>query len=408
MSARSHSIVGLLALVVSACAADNAPQDGSASGGAAGTSGGAAGVSGATPIGLDAQGCLALVDHSATNPLPLSGKLVVTYFEPELAKKLCVYDDSIGKHWCPSSSATAADCVEEDDGSFWCPIANPPAAQLGDAQELALFDLSNPAAGVQRWTNNLVHENELDISPDGSKVIYNLRKSLDGYEPEDALGIWLIDMNGANATQLTPTGVFVGIPTWAPPDNSQFTYATFEGLFRFDVATKNVTPIVPDLADTVPGDPETSYDGQQITFKSSRLRPEIDATDIYIMNANGTNVRQLTTGYSDHDPVFSHDNRKIYFERYYGPGDWAASSVNKWGIVEVDAESAEERIIIPHDPCQKHYFWLPTISPDGNYLMFIHHDEVNDYVDLWVSDLNGNHAQAVPNTKGFFWFDWTE
>jgi hypothetical protein len=72
----------------------------------------------------------------------------------------------------------------------------------------------------------------------------------------------------------------------------------------------------------------------------------------------------LGFGYSDHDPVFEQYNRKVTFERYYGPADWDSSfeldrvehpEINQWGIVEVDVETAQERVIIPHDPCGQHF-----------------------------------------------------
>jgi Tol biopolymer transport system component len=129
----------------------------------------------------------------------------------------------------------------------------------------------------------------------------------------------------------------------------------------------------------------------------------------------GSNVKQLTRGPSDHDPVFSRDNRKIYFERYYGPGEWDQDldrlehpEINQWGIVEVDPATSAERVLIPHDKCGKHFFWLPTVSPDGRYLMFIHDYVAADgYQDLWISDIDGKDAQPVAGTRRFHWFDWT-
>jgi hypothetical protein len=37
-----------------------------------------------------------------------------------------------------------------------------------------------------------------------------------------------------------------------------------------------------------------------------------------------------------------------------------------------DAQTATERVLIPHDKWGQHFFWLPTISPDGKQIMFIH------------------------------------
>jgi len=34
-------------------------------------------------------------------------------------------------------------------------------------------------------------------------------------------------------------------------------------------------------------------------------------------------------------------------------------------------------------------------------------DETGGYQDLWVAETSGANAQRVPNTLGFYWFDWT-
>jgi len=375
---------------------------------------GGAGADGASsPIGLDENGCLALVDHYETSPIPLSGKLVVTYYDEALEASLCGWDDESEQYWCPEESPTSADC-EEFEGSYWCPEANPPVDRIGDAQELALFDLGDPQAGLQRWTNNLVHEAELDISPDGTKVVYAVRSGLDAFE--SGLGIWMIGIDGSNPTQLTPSGSYAGIPTWAPPGSSQFTFINDAGLMLFDIDTRATTPIAPDFDGDIV-DPETSYDGAKITFKSDILR--VNAPDVYVMQFDGSDVRRVTTGHSDHDPVFSRDNQKIYFERYYGPGAWDQyeeldrvdhPEINQWGIVEVDVVTGQERVVIPHDPCGKHFVWLPTVSPDGQHLMFIHDfvDAEGGYQNLWVAELSGANAQRVPDTMDFYWFDWTD
>jgi Tol biopolymer transport system component len=370
------------------------------------------------PIGLDPAGCLNLVDHRDTSPIPLRGRLVVTYFEPALEASLCGWDDESNSYWCPYPTQVAQDC-EEYDGTYWCPVPNPPADKIGDPQELGLFDLARPQDGVQRWTNNLLHEAEMDISPDGKKVVYAVRAYLDAFSDGQGDGIWIVNIDGSEPRRLTTGDGYAGIPAWVPPDSNRFTFVSDDAgapISVFDLSTMKATPIVPQTQVNLM-DPEPSYDGQKIVFKSDLERP--NAPDIHVMRFDGSGVRRLTSGYSDHDPVFSPDNKKVYFERYYGPGSWDQYAdldrtehpeINQWGIVEVDVETAEERVIIPHDPCGKHFFWLPTVSPDGQYLMFIHDyvDGDGGYQDLWVSDINGGNAQRVPNTREFYWFDWSD
>ncbi len=410
--------VTLVALALTACAAAPSASS-SAEGDDDMTNRTAAGDSNddtvrASTIPLDAQGCLDLSAHHP-KPIPLKGRLVVTYFEPSLDGTMCDWDDETSTYWCPSETATSPECADVI-GTLWCPVANPPAERLGDAQELASFDLTNPAAGTKRWTTNYVHEAELDISPDGKKVVYAVRQKMDAFE--DGMGIWVSDSDGKNARKVIDQKGHTGIPTWLPPHNDKFTYIA-DGLKVFDMATSTSTNVTIQGFDAgLVIDPEASHDGKRLTFKADASGGNVP--NIYVMDFDGktgSNLKQLTRGWSDHDPVFSLDNQKIYFERYYGPGEWDQfhldklehPEINAWGIVEVDAQTGKERVLIPHDKCGKHFFWLPTISPDGKHIMFIHDYVAEDgYQDLWVADANGENAQPVPNTKGFHWFDWAE
>lgn len=84
---------------------------------------------------------------------------------------------------------------------------------------------------------------------------------------------------------------------------------------------------------------------------------------------------------------------------------------NGWGIVEVDVATGRERVVVPHDPCGRHFFWLPTLGPDGDLLMYIHIDvwgeeDRRPWTDLWVVDRGGRHPQKVPGSDWFYFFDW--
>ena len=65
--------------------------------------------------------------------------------------------------------------------------------------------------------------------------------------------------------------------------------------------------------------PDWSPNGKQIVFESSREKTPTNRFDdeIFVMKADGTGQKNLTNniGFSDIDPVFSPDGRKIAFER---------------------------------------------------------------------------------------------
>jgi len=320
---------------------------------------------------------LDLVDHRPTAPIPLAGRLVVTFVDTSI-------DEA-----------------------------------RGDQHEVAVVDLTGPHVAPRCLTRDLVNQAEVEASPDGTRFLYTERPKLDAFDR--ASEIWCMNADGTGKRCLVRGG-HNGVPAWYP-DGTKFLYITWGGdagdsrLLVYSLADGTSTPFPTDLRAIA--DPEVSYDGRLVTFKMPVEGDRDFQPSIYVMNADGSDVRRLTRGWSDHDPVFSRDGGTIFFERYYGPGDWFEASQdrgvpvhNQWGIVAVDVASGNERVVIPHDPSGAHMFWLPTVSPCGTYLMFIHNEvwgeeDGRPWTDLWVATIDGSDLQKVPGSDWCYFLDWT-
>src|SRR5215203_6769564 len=164
-----------------------------------------------------------------------------------------------------------------------------------------------------------VQELDPDWSPDGSKIAFD-RSSDSG----NTSAIYVMNADGSGVTQLTPAGGSERRPSWSP-DGSKIAYDGYYPLDsgNFDVYVMNADGSSQTNLTNTPGmgngvqelDPDWSPDGSKIAFDRSSDSGNTSA--IYVMNADGSGVTQLTTagGYERH-PAWSPDGSKIAYESY--------------------------------------------------------------------------------------------
>ncbi|HMP78354.1 MAG TPA: M28 family peptidase [Pirellulaceae bacterium] len=156
-------------------------------------------------------------------------------------------------------------------------------------------------------------------------------------------------------------------------------------------------------------DAEGSYspDGQWIAFasnrhayeepldESDRARLEIDQAyfmDIYLMRADGTEVRRLTDtpGY-DGGPFFSADGKQICWRRFDEKGVTAE-------IMTMDVDGANQRQLTRLNAIS----WAPYFHPSGEYLIFATNVHGFGNFELYLVDREGKSPPVrVTDTDGF-------
>lgn len=156
-------------------------------------------------------------------------------------------------------------------------------------------------------------------------------------------------------------------------------------------------------------DAEASYspDGRKIAFASNRagfseaLSPEDkkvfdqDASymmDIYLMDADGSNVERLTTarGY-DGGPFFSADGKKLTWRRFSASGQTAE-------IMVMDLKTRKETQVTNF----KAMSWAPYFHPSGDYLIFTSNKLGYSNFELFIVDTEGRQEPVrVSFLEGF-------
>ncbi len=181
------------------------------------------------------------------------------------------------------------------------------AKRLDEGWSLFAVD---PTTGVERQITNGYRDYGSDWSPDGTKIVYDSESSCCG---NGGQGIWVVNADGSDATELIDDG---SVPAWSP-DGTEIAFA------RADPGT-----MVPagDMA-------------------------EGTGFSIYVMDADGTNVRRLTSAeHLDYAPAWSPDGSRIAFLR---AGD---------GVFVMNADGSDQRQLTGPD---LEIFGAPDWSPDG-------------------------------------------
>ncbi|MCC6547253.1 PD40 domain-containing protein [Candidatus Sumerlaeota bacterium] len=182
-------------------------------------------------------------------------------------------------------------------------------------------------------------------------------------------------------------------------------YDSHFDIYRFDRATKAYTQLTREEG----YDAECAYsrDGKTIVFSSNRnafreglseedakkreINPEYFA-DIYLMDADGGNVRQITDvpGY-DGGPFFSYDGARIIWRRFSADGATA-------DVYTADADGKNQKRITHFDAMS----WAPFFHPSNEYVIFASNKEGFSNFELYLVDAEGKKEPVrVTYTDGF-------
>ncbi len=176
-------------------------------------------------------------------------------------------------------------------------------------------------------------------------------------------------------------------------------------LYEFDFDGKPIR----QLTDAAGYDAEGSWspDGKHIAFASNRKAYsapmneadtkafELDKSfmmDIYIMDADGSNLRQLTDvkGY-DGGPFFSPDGTKITWRRFSENGATAE-------VFTMNIDGSEQKQLTEIGAMS----WAPYFHPSGDYLIFTTNVHGFANFELYLVDAAGDRDPVrVTNTDGF-------
>ena len=184
--------------------------------------------------------------------------------------------------------------------------------------------------------------------------------------------LYVMDPDGGNQQRLTNSGFGDSPGTWSP-DGKKVAWMTSgtEGVSR--VYTMN-----PDGTDKQLIPNARAGSGLRWSPDGRKFALSID-DDVYVMDADGTNLKQLTTDPArDVAPAWSPDGSRIAFmSRRSGQGFWVMS-----------ADGSNQRRLTADEDSS------PSWSPDGRMIVFTTARD-SSYQELWAMNADGSNEHPV-------------
>lgn len=227
--------------------------------------------------------------------------------------------------------------------------------------------------GLTRLTNNNAEDIYPSWSPDGARIAFSSNQ-------DGNFEIYVVDLEGSDLTRLTSSTVQDLLPVWSP-DSKKIAFTSigddsndnsFAVISVVDVESATVTQLTADNEGSML--PVWSPDGTRITFWSRRDNARTNYGDMYVMNADGSEVTRLT--YQDIwddlwvGAAWSPDGSRVV---YSAEGDGPLYVMNADGTNVkrlTNRENAE---------------YFPAWSPDGRKIAFLSNPETT--FDIYVVEV---------------------
>jgi TolB protein len=193
-----------------------------------------------------------------------------------------------------------------------------------------IFTANADGTNIKQLTNAKGYDAEATVSPDGKRIVFTSTRDGD-------LDLYVMDANGKNVKRLTTELGYDG-GAFFSPDGKQIVYRAFH--------------------------PKTDAEIARYKQRLAEDLIEPNNFEIWVMNADGTNKRQVTRlGAASFAPFFAPDGKRIIFSSNYFATD---QRKRNFDLVMINTDGTGlERITF-----NETFDGFPMFSPDGKKLVF--------------------------------------
>jgi Tol biopolymer transport system component len=290
--------------------------------------------------------------------------------------------------------------------SGWLVATNANAGAMPPAKTDMNIYVIRPDGSGKRYLTSGVNVNATPSwSFDGTKIVYAV------VAPNAPAQIWMMDASGANKQQLTfpPSG---GLLPQLSPDMRHIVYIApgpgqnpevwlmdADGQNRRRLTTTTMAAVT-RTRNRIRWSLAASFspDGRKLVYASTQS----GHSEIWLMNADGTNQRPLTTADNPmapdaNAPSWSPDGKRIAF--------WSGNESERGNIWVMNADGSGRRQLT-FEPAMYNSD-NPNWSPDGNCIIYESNHGYFAGARTWIMNADGSDARVLlPNAYGIGRLPW--